>query len=231
MKWKYFPLADNDPKAKGKVLENVSMGAFEHTLTKKLLSRFSDATGPMLLIAFDSLDAEAECLFDYGAYDGGKTLDEAAGKQSILQRDSPVGGLVQFLENYLRSRDNAVLFCERWTGTRTRLVNWPPDWPPLESQHLYFREEVYTVLKGEAASWDSIEFTVREGNSHWATGVCSLCKKVPRGHVPGVVSPTEDIASAEIPSEAFFDEIVANTAHIFTPALDGEGYLVWSPRR
>jgi hypothetical protein len=48
----------------------------------------------------------------------------------------------------------------------------------------------------------------------WQTNVCSACISVPEG---------------DIPDEAFLDEIVQNTEHIFMPAFDGSGYIIWSP--
>ena len=51
MAWKYYPLAVDDPKAKKKLLENLEVGSNEHTLSKKLLQRFSEASGAMFLIA------------------------------------------------------------------------------------------------------------------------------------------------------------------------------------
>lgn len=49
---------------------------------------------------------------------------------------------------------------------------------------------------------------------HWQTGVCSSCAKVPKD---------------DILDELFLDEIVEDTEHIFIPAFDGSGYLIWSP--
>ena len=186
------------------------MGAHKHTLTKKLLSRFSEATGPMVAIAFESLDWDRDYLYEYGTYQGGKGLNDVVRVQDIPQRDCPIGGLIILLEKYLRSCREAVVLCENWIATREGLAVSHP----RESRILLYGEEVYHVLTSEDASFEAIETTIRESEHHWATGVCCLCERVPQG---------------DIPSEAFFDAIAANTAHIFTPALDGEGYLIWSP--
>ena len=61
MRWNYFPLSDNDPKALEQILENLSVGAHEHTLARKLLARFSNAVGPILLIAYEWLDPARMC--------------------------------------------------------------------------------------------------------------------------------------------------------------------------
>jgi hypothetical protein len=211
MKWKYFPIADNDPRAKKQVLENLSMGAYKHTLTRKLLTRFSEAAGQMVLVAFDSLDLNYDRLYAYATYDGGKGWFEAAGGETLPQEHCPIGGLVAFVENYLRSSSDAVAICENWAATPKDLADWP-----RESRVAFFAEEVYHVLTSAETTFDAIETAIRESTHHWATGVCSYCQAVPQG---------------DVPTEAFFDTIVANTAHIFTPALDGEGYLIWSPIR
>lgn len=208
MMWKYYPLSDNDPKAKRQVLKNMEMVVPEHTLSKKLLQRFSEASGPMLLIAFESLDLDADCLYEYATYCGGKY--NLPGSESISWMDGPMWGLIPFLDKYLLKSKEAIVLCENWAATRKAVVDFP-----RESQILLFGDEVYHILTSEnAGSPDSIECTIRESEHHWATGVCSLYTELPQD---------------DIQSEAFFDAIVMNTTHIFTPALDGEGYLVWSP--
>lgn len=212
MKWKYFFLAETDLKAKKQILESLEMGAHQkHTLTNALLSRYSNAKGPMTLIAFESLDVDAAGLYRYGTYCGGKSLPEVPGWESVTWMDSPRWGLVEFVDKHLLTSDQAVVLCENWAATRKDVSDWP-----RESRLLLYHDEVYHVLtKKDASSADSIECALRESEHHWATGVCSLCPAIPEG---------------EIVSPEFFDGIVANTSHIFTPALDGAGYLVWSPR-
>ncbi len=213
MRWKYYRLANNDPKAKKHIFENLEIGAHEHMLTKKLLSRFSGATGSMLLIAFESLDLDAACLFQHATYSGGKDLRQLPEFRSITWMDCATWGLVPFLDKYLLQSTDAVVLCENpyWDRESTMDMEYPH-----ESKVLYFADEVYHVLRHEDAhSADLIEATIREATAHWGAGVCSAYADVPQG---------------DIPSEHFFDAIVTSTKHIFTPALDGEGYLVWSPK-
>ena len=205
MKWTYYPLSDNDPKAKMQVLKNLEMGAYEHTLSKKLLLRFSDASGPMLLIAFESLDLNADCLYEYATYCGGKS--KPPDSESLSWMDCPRWGLIPFVDEYLLKSKEAIVLCENWAATRKAVAVWP-----RESRLLLFGDEVYHVLTSEnAARPESIECAIRESQHHWATGVCSSCAEVLQG---------------EIPSEAFFDAIVANTTHIFTPRSTGKA--TWS---
>jgi hypothetical protein len=213
MRWKCYPLGDNDHKAKKQLLENLSMGAIEHTLSKKLLNRFSDATGPMVLIAFDSIDFDSDLLYAYATYNGGKGWFEAAGKRALPQEDCPIGGLVGFVKEYFRRSKDATVVCENWADTRKAYLK---NWRPRESRVAFFLDEVYHILLSADASFNAIETAIRESTNQWATGVCCTCGSVPQG---------------TIPSEAFFDVIVANTEHIFVPALDGDGYLIWSPEK
>jgi len=208
-KWTYYPLAADDPKAKMQVLENLQMGAHEHTLSKKLLQRFSEASGAMLLIAFETLDLDTDRPYKYaGTYCGGQL--HPPNYELITWMDTARWGLVTFVDKHLCKSKEAVVLCENVFAERKDVPNYTK-----ESRMLFFNEEVYHVVTYENAYMpDSIEQTIRESEHQWAVGVCSSCAEVPQG---------------DVLSESFFDVIVANTTHIFTPALDGDGYLVWSP--
>lgn len=210
MKWRYYRLGENDPRAKAQVFENLEMGAYEHTLSKKLLERFSVAGGEMRAIAFESLDLNYPYLYKYSSYVGGKSAADAIGTEPVPWTDFPIWGLIEFLEKWLYSSKNAVVVCENLAARRKHLAS-----SPRESRTVCYGDEVYHILtSADAASRDAIECALRESEHHWATGVCSRHTSIPERNIQ---------------SEAFFDAIVANTAHIFTPALDGEGYLIWSP--
>ncbi|MDR3232442.1 MAG: hypothetical protein LBT46_02025 [Planctomycetaceae bacterium] len=206
-KWQYYPLAADNLKAKKQVLENLEMGVLcKHTLCKKLLQRFSESSGDMLLIAFESLDLDADWLYKYATYCDGKS--RPSNSESITWMDSPLWGLISFVDKHLLKSNEAVVLCENLFADR-KIVTVSPK----ESRLLFFKDEVYHILtKENAGRPESIECAIRESEYQWATSVCSSCAEVPLG---------------DIPSEAFFDAIVANTTHIFVPALDGEGYLVW----
>ena len=73
MKWKYYELAENDQKAKKQIVVSLEIGAIDHTLSKKLLARFSGATGSMLAVALESLDLDRLTDYSYATYDGGQT--------------------------------------------------------------------------------------------------------------------------------------------------------------
>jgi hypothetical protein len=208
MIWKFFPLADTDHRAKAHVLKNIEAGAHEHALSKKLLLRFSAAGGPMVLIAYESLDLDSSLLYDDATYAGGQV--EAPGWNTVPWTDSPTWGLIDFLDGWLGTSDRALVVCENPFLTRQHLAN-----APRESRTCLYGDNVYHLLgREDFHARDAIESAIREWNFHWGTGVCA-------SHV--------DIPEGEIPSERFFDEIAATTAHIFVPALDGAGYILWSP--
>ena len=212
MSWKYFPLGENNLKAREQVLENFIVGAHGHTLTKKLLARFSEASGPMLLIANDLWDIDQCKDFVSGGLYKKPEVSATAEAGASDNAGNPFDGLERLIRSWLLSSPHAVVLCENPFNMRDALVRKPRQ----DSRLLLFGQELYHVLLSTDISHTAIECTIRESSHHWATAVCSLCGEIPE---------------REIASEAFFDEIVADAVHIFTPAIDGEGYLFWSPTR
>lgn len=213
MKWKYYSLPDDDPKAKKHVLENLSMGVHHgNALSTRLISRFSDMRGQVVAIAFETLDIDNVDEFRWaGSYADGKWLNDALEHRNVPLTQFPIAGMGQFIEKYLQNSEQSVVVCENWSASRSEIAEWPY---VNQSRMVYFGEQVYHILVHGDSDPDPIDSTIRESGGHWGIGVCSRCRDVPQ---------------TEIELEAFFDEIVANTTHIFVPAFDGEGYLVWSP--
>jgi hypothetical protein len=214
MKWKYFPIECGDSRAKAQVIDNLTAGAHGHTLSRKLLARFEKADGPMVLIAFESLDLDYPHLYKYASYSGGMAYPVGDGQ--IPWTDAPRWGLVEALDAWLHTSYDAVVLCENWVATCDEATRGTAD-GSWESRTLCFgATEVYHVLtnddRGKGAT---IEAALRESQYCWATGVCCRCAHLPR---------------ADVQSEAFFEDVVGSTRHIFVPALDEEGFLVWSPR-
>jgi hypothetical protein len=212
MTWKEYVLPDGDAKAHKHFLKSFSIGAPNHALTKRLIQRLVNAKGPMFAIAMESLDLERVVDFRWaGTYSGGKQWHEAAHSPTFPVGNSPLDGLGLFLDTYLRSSQRAIVLCENWINTRSEI----PNLLMRESRTVFHGDEVYHILSSsDAGNLEFISTTVWEAKNQWLTGVCSSAELVPQ---------------VEIPSEAFFDEIVANVAHIFVSAFDEEGYLVWSP--
>ncbi len=210
MRWKYFQLGENNLKAKEQIFENLSVGAVEHTLTKKLLDRFSHALGPVVLIANELWDLDLQDFRSGGRYRG-IGIGESNEADASTGEGYPFSGLERLIRGWLLSSPIAVILCENAFNMRDAL----PRMPPRDSRLVFYNNEMYHVLLATDSGGEAIDSAVRESSHHWATAVCSLCAAVPE---------------CEVTSDSFFDEIVANTAHVFTPAIDGEGYLFWSPR-
>lgn len=116
--------------------------------------------------------------------------------------------LVYFVRRYLDETKDAVVVSENWAAERAD--NWlcPP--PRLA---FLGDNEVYHILTPEVSDPELIEDSITSRH-HWQTGVCSSSTRVPTG---------DDVTIEWV------GEIVANARHIFVPAFDGSGYLVWSP--
>jgi hypothetical protein len=225
MKWKYYPLSDEDAKAQRQIVDSLSVGAFERraALSTKLLERFSTATGPAFAIAMELLDLDHLADYAYATYDQGKRWYEVAGANVVPYGDAPNDGLVQFLVNYLRLHDDAVVIFDNWWTNRHELRDgrYKPHLAtaadPFVPRFIFHDQDVYQLLKHSDMDTDFIDETIREAQSlHWMNAVC--CR-------------TNVIVGTEIPSDCALDEIVAATDHIVVSAFDNEGYLVWSPRR
>jgi hypothetical protein len=124
--------------------------------------------------------------------------------------ERPVAHLVAFVQDYLRSNESSIVVCENWAWERKHIALQP--WPPPRLS-CYGDHEVFHIVTPEMSDPEQVEAAVVDRH-YWQTGVCSACAHVPEG---------------DIPDEAFLDEIVRNTKHIFIPAFDMGGYLIWSP--
>jgi hypothetical protein len=202
MKSVFIKLGDDDAKAKEHVLESLSICAHDHTLSRLLLAQYSTATGPAIAIIGDWFDLNRMAAYDY-------TMLPPEGEYS--KGDRPTERLVTFISEYLQTTKNAIVVCENWAADRQTFVNWPWGEPPPVS--CFGDNEVYHVVTNQLTDPEEIENAI-VSRHHWQTGVCTRSERVPHG---------------DIPDEAFFDEVVRNTKHIFIPAFDGSGYLIWSP--
>ena len=72
MKWKYYPLSDDDPKAMQHISNNLSYCSMQNSLSKKLMTRVSKTGGHFFAIAFESLELERLTDYIYDGYYGGK---------------------------------------------------------------------------------------------------------------------------------------------------------------
>jgi hypothetical protein len=204
LKSKLVDLGAADKKAKAHILESLSICAHDHVLSRKLLERFSTASGSVIAIVSDWFDLDE--LASYREY---PNLPTPEGEPEPGER--PVERLVAFVVEYMRKAKDAVVICENFGASRQDIAHWP--WPPPRVA-CYGDDEVYHVLTPEITDPDQIEAAVSPRH-HWQTGVCSACSVPPEGNIP---------------DEGPLDEIVMNTVHLFVAAFDNTGFLVWSPQ-
>jgi hypothetical protein len=166
MKFHYYPLPENEPRAMKQLFENISMGAYSHTLSKKLLARFSEARGPVLVIAYDSLDLDRLADFEYGTYAGGKLLWDIIDKKTPQLDDSQFYVLARFIDRHLGSSKTAIAICENWAADRASLISLPS-----ESRTSCYGNDVYHILTADnAGNLDSIRQhsdSMKEWSSWW----------------------------------------------------------------
>lgn len=191
------PFCDNGRRH---VIESLSICAYNHILSRKLLDRFSGATGSIVAIAGDWFDFDRISSFDL-CPDGPVGEEYASGER-------PTERLVALVSEFLAVTENAIVVCENWGAERGDIASWP--WPPPRTACLGDKE-VYHILFKDMNTYDMIEPTVVPSH-HWQTGVCSTCPRFPDG---------------DIPNEEFLDGVVRNTKMIFVPAFDNTGYLIW----
>lgn len=199
MKSVFIDLGQNDKSAKTHILESLAACAWNHTLSRKLLQRFSASTGPMAAIIGDGYQLDRSIAFDHIV---------SISKDSYEHGDYPQDRLVRFVGEYLKSTKDAIILCENWAATRSEPWMWPP--PRVAC---FGDDEVYHIVTPDITEPELIEAAV-ESRHYWQTGVCSTCAHFLDG---------------DIPDEEFLDGIVCHTKHIFVPAFDGSGYLIWSP--
>jgi len=193
----------DEGKARDFVLESLDCVEF-HTLSRKLLDQLQTAHGPVMAIVppWINLDKLPAYNQDPGGANG--QYEEGCFPQDRL------AGLIQ---EYFKATPGGVGVCESW-GWDRRCTQWPdikdPWFPPRLA--CFGDDEVYHfVLPGH--TFDQIQEGVI-ARAYWQTGTLSVCRQVPE---------------ADIPDESFFDEIVRNVKHVFVPAFDGGGYLIWTP--
>ena len=219
MKWKHYPLPAGDERAVAQITLNLRCG--DRTLGKKLLAQFSSPSGTMLAIALEGLDIDSLVDFNYATYCGGKQWYDAAGTTTIPMGDRPIDGLISFLTEFLRLSERGAVVIVNWTAKRTDPRMSPESRaqsPPIylcTSRLAFFGDEVHHVLTPEDTDPELVEDTISEPWHKWFCGICAA----------GSTIPNDNEFSTD-----FLDQLVTGTEHIFVPAFDNEGFLVWSPK-
>jgi hypothetical protein len=198
-------LGTDDTKAKSLVIESIDNAAYTHILSKKILDRLSTAEGPLTAIFPSGIDLGI--LTSYNSFwpmpdDEDFQYDGATSERTTMR-------MARFVADYLGSTADAVVICEDWMASRASIPNMKLNRPRIAC---FGDDEVYYLLTPGITDLDAIEDTVVP-MARYQTGVCSTCASVPDG---------------DIPDEGFLDEVTRNARHVFVPAFDGSGYLIWS---
>ena len=197
----FVTIASDDSKAIRHLTETLEICSPNHTLSRKVMSRFAPTDGVFVAVAPIWIDLSKLEQYRYG------WMPPPSDETSVW----PLDLLADLVAKFLGSTPNSIFVWEDpaavWSNLSPELV-W-------ESKFVWFREEVYHIVIGSDATLPLIEATIREAEHFWSIGVCSSCSEPPKG---------------AINDEQFFDELVANIKHVFMPAFDGNGYLIWSPK-
>jgi hypothetical protein len=217
VKWKHYPLPADDERAMELIQENLQV---DRTLAAKLRERFPLGSGELFAIAQEGLDVDSLQDFRDATYGSGMRWYEAAGTSTLAVGDRAIDGLTLFLKEFLLLADRGAVVIANWIAKRTDPHMSPESRsqsPPTylcTSRLTFFGDEVHHVLTPEDTDLELIEDTISEPWHHWFVGVCAA----------GFTIPDNNEFSADS-----LDELVARTEHIFVPAFDDEGFLVWSP--
>jgi hypothetical protein len=175
------------------------------------VDRFSKARGTAVAIAFVPLDVERSRTSDYlyATYDGGKTISEILDFHPVSIGDRSTDGLIEFLRQYVGTSSDHLVVTENWFRCRNDAVV-----RRFESRIAFCQNDIYHFLLPGDVDADLIESSFREPWHNWFCGVCAS----------NIVPPHPDRWPV-----AFINEIAQKTEHVFVPAFDGEGFLIWSP--
>lgn len=202
-------LGRDDPKARSLILRSLEVTSHDHALSRKLLERWAGAGGSLAAVFGSGID-----LGLLSSYDVCWPVPE---DQAFHYPGATPGRtherMARFVAGYLASARGAVAVCEDWLRRRAdipKLGSPPPRIACLGDS------EVYYLLTPGIADPEAIEDAVRP-RGRYQTGVCSTSEGIPGG---------------DVLDETFLDELTRNARHLFVPAFDGSGYLIWSlPRR
>jgi hypothetical protein len=209
MNWEYFPIIDEDGKARQYVFKCLSIGAADRSLSRGLLSRYESVLGNVFLIADDSIALDRVEAYGPSAWYADPAYNGLFGLFPNSPQSFPIDGLVAFVDNYVHACKHRVALFENRYQDRSN-----PYIPHKRSRFAFHQQEVYHVVVQEDVDRQFIRESIEEADNRWSIGCCAS----------GIVIPANLEFSAEL-----IDEIVDRTEHIIASAFDDEGYLVWSP--
>lgn len=201
----FVQLDRNDSKATSLIRDSLRVAAYYRTLSRKLRNRVGDAPRQLIAIFGGGIDLKLLESYDscWPIPDDDRFQYDGATNERTTER------LVRFIAGYLESSPEAVVVSEDWAATPVDVPEMhvvPPRISCLGDS------EVYYLLTPEIKDPDAIDDSVRNG-ARYQTGICSTSVNIP---------------TADMQDDAFLEEVAVNARHIFVPAFDGSGYLIWS---
>jgi hypothetical protein len=206
MKWIIKSLEASDNRARDCFLDNISVHLKRSPFLQQVREKLLHCDGSYSAIVFDNLDLDLVAQFRFGGSYGGVTMMAATAKYAADDVHYPEGGLASIIANHLGGSRNGVALSYSRSNTLE-----PVDWP--ESLKASLGEDVVHFLPAKSATLETVNELVSDSRGMWTVGVCSTVASLPAG--------------AQWPVE-LLDEIISNASQLFTPAFDGEGYLVWT---
>lgn len=208
MKSQIIELPLDDTESVDHVFKTLTVCGHDHVFSRMLVQHFGNVPGSVNAITPDWLDLSKPGVYQYGhAYPDGLPSSYEAGR-------SPLDVLVAFVRQYLLGTDDALVLSEIWGWNRRDMDSLP--WKPARILTIG-DENVYGVLSSSDSNADSetIEASISP-RGHWQTSACSNYK----GVLPDELEDRSTLAT-----------IVHATKHLFVPAFDGNGYLIWTPKK
>jgi hypothetical protein len=206
MKPRYIKLAEDDQKARDRICEHLELAAWNHTLSRKLLSRLSNAAGAMIALIPEWVDLGQLITYSQGSVaPPGSPLYYAAG-------ESPLDPLVDFAIEYLQSAAHSLIVCENSGRARKALKIWT--WSRAPRASSLGDDEVYYILEPSDLDRSLIDAALGDSLAFGGVGVCSSNEQIPDG---------------DMSDDSFLDVIAENAKHVLISAFDDDGYLIWSP--
>ncbi len=169
----------------------------------------------MLAVGMEKMDIGQMPTYDYATYDSGRQALELFGLKQSAIGDRPIDGVVLFLSEWIQSYPNGLILIEDPLSRRSNPNKSAESRAMygLTSRLAFYNEEVYYVVTNANSTPDNIEESIRDADYGTFVGVCT----------PGVTVPINNSLT-----ESILADVANKTQHVFVPAFDGEGYLIWS---
>ncbi|MEO8271827.1 MAG: hypothetical protein ABI557_19035, partial [Aureliella sp.] len=150
-------LGIDDVKARSHIINSLEVCAFDHVLSRLLLTQFLTTQGDAIAIVGDWYNLAEMATYDY-------VVSAPANSRPYAEGDRPREHLISFLKSFLETTPSGIVISENWGWNRADVPKQV--WPPKRVS--YFDDDVYHILDVDLADDDSIERAVVPRH-HWQT--------------------------------------------------------------